>query len=360
MPQELPAVDVPSAPNAGRSRASRSHGQPGAGPVVGRDTRRPARSRHRSRRLHCGDGAGMRAGGVLVLARRGTRRTRREQVIGGRPHVRVAQAGGRERCPLVAHGVGVARGGQNRHGAVDADSTPPASTPPVRRVTQRRPRTIAASPLAHCRSTVRAGSVCRQPGVQGRDPRDVAARAHAVAEHDLARFSRGRGQPSGHGAPAPGRRAQPPGPRRANGRPCRWGCAAPRRSPGTSVAKSSRARPAGVAAGAARPRRPARRWRRGRPCPPGHGPAGQVEPQPGPLRRGEVLNGRVRAAVGAAVSATTAATSWPSRGWATPTTTTSAPAGAAQRLFDVVDEDGGPAGEHHLGTPPGDGEDARR
>ena len=31
-------------------------------------------------------------------------------------------------------------------------------------------------------------------------------------------------------------------------------------------------------------------------------------------------------------------------------------AGSAQRLLDVGDQDGGPAGEHHLGTPSGDGE----
>ena len=53
--------------------------------------------------------------------------------------------------------------GQNRQGAVEADSTPPASTTPGSDRTREAATATAARPLPHCRSTVSAGTAAGRP-----------------------------------------------------------------------------------------------------------------------------------------------------------------------------------------------------
>src|SRR3954453_7079020 len=62
-------------------------------------------------------------------------------------------------------------GGQNRHGAVEADSTPPASTTPLVVLSRAAATSMAARPLPHCRSTVSAGMSTGSPAA------NVATRA---------------------------------------------------------------------------------------------------------------------------------------------------------------------------------------
>ena len=98
-----------------------------------------------------------------------------------------------------ARSAGRRRRGQNRQGAVDADSTPPASTAarwpgPG----PRRPR--RGQPGAALAVDGQGGYVVGQAGREGRHPGDVAAGSGAVAEHHLAhrravdRGAPGRGQ----------------------------------------------------------------------------------------------------------------------------------------------------------------------
>ncbi len=54
-------------------------------------------------------------------------------------------------------------GGQKRHGAVEADSTPPAITGRWLLRTRAAATSIAARPLPHCRSTVSAGTSYGSP-----------------------------------------------------------------------------------------------------------------------------------------------------------------------------------------------------
>ena len=118
--------------------------------------------------------------------------------------------------------------------------------------------TTAASPLPHCRSTVSAGDVDGQPGVQRGDPGDVAAGSRAVAEHHLAARLGGE---LGQRGRAPARRGRRPSPRPARRPRCRSASAGPRRRRVPSVRLTAgNARPTGE-----RPSSPDT----GRPAPPG-------------------------------------------------------------------------------------------
>ena len=164
--------------------AARRSTRPGAGRRRPRPRRR--RSRRRSRRTAgCANARACERAAYSSCSSRLTPRARAKQVV-GQPHLGIPMRGRRERRPLVAHRAPRRRaGGQNRHGAVDTDSTPPARTTPRSERSVAAAVTTAASPLAHWRSTVSAGTLRPEAGLQRGDPGDVAAGSHAVAEHHL-------------------------------------------------------------------------------------------------------------------------------------------------------------------------------
>ena len=285
-------MTVPSGRNAGRSRASRST----VSPPRGRSSRSTPPTGTISAAKPPGRRGGVRpgvgAGGVGVLLCAGDPALLGEQVV-GQPHVGVAELGRRERRPLVAHRLRARRaGGQNRHGAVEADSTPPARTTPGSARSAGRGVTTAASPLAHWRSTVSAGTR-RRALLQGGHPGHVATRAHAVAEHHLAtrprsaaarraRASSGAARSAAVSAasdrPAvpigrPQRPPRPPGRRRCAGHGLPP-------DPGAAPRRTAAGRPPGPPA------------RTGPPCRrPSVGSPRDVEPQPRPLGGRQPLPG---------------------------------------------------------------------
>ncbi len=292
-PQELPAVTVPSARCSGRSRASRSGGHPGPRPLVGDQAAHRRPSRRRSRRPAGSRAArGVRAGRVRVLRSRSIPASRGDQV-GGHPHVRVAELGRGERRAQVAEPASPpSTGGQNRHGAVDADSTPPASTTPAPPGPSRRPRPTAASPLAHCRSTVSPGHRDRQPGPQRGDPGDVAAGPMQLPSTTSSTSPAGTAQVVGDARRAPARPARP---RSSPASPCPAVPIGVRRAAtitgrgSTAHAGCRRDDDAGRPPPAPRVDDQPRQGARGRACRP-RSPAGSasVAPQPRALRGGQL------------------------------------------------------------------------
>ena len=253
--------------NAGRSRASRVDGQAGPRPLVATY----AADRHHlgveAAGVRGGDGQGVRAGGVRVLALP--------------RHPGLLAPARRRRTPCRGRRGAAGANGPQRSGRVERGGATPHRRPaPRRRRTgpARAPTSTAARPEPHCRSTVSPGTSTGRPGGQRGEPRDVAAGTGAVAEHHVAdRFVETGGQ--GRRAPArPGRR---PARTRAHRRRCRSGCAAPRRRRVTRAAHAVNARPAG--------RRGRRRRTPARPAPSRStfpagvtGRSGDVEPDPRP------------------------------------------------------------------------------
>ena len=235
IPQELPAVAVPSGAEGGPKP-----GQP-------RASSRPARGRSSA------DSCCTATISAVVAARRRRRRTVSaceraaysvlrgpadaelgRQGVRGLAHVRVRVTGRRERCAGVAHAAPRRpTGGQNRQGAVLADSAPPASTSsasPAR--TRDAACSTASSPDPHCRSTVTPGTVVAQTGGQRRHPGDVAAGPEAVADDDVVDRQVQRGdlrRPPRRARARSGRSTSTPA--RACPR-CRWRCGARRPAPG--------------------------------------------------------------------------------------------------------------------------------
>ena len=167
MPQELPAVAVPSAPNDGRSLARRAAVIPGRG----RSSTETCCDGNDFRLEDAGllgvDGARMGARRVLVLPLPGDAASG-GQGVGGLAHVGVGESRWRERRAGVAHRLGgAARTGGGRpepprRGARrfrTAGQHQPAS--PAR--TRDAACSTASSPDPHCRSTVTPGTAGPRP-----------------------------------------------------------------------------------------------------------------------------------------------------------------------------------------------------
>ena len=165
MPQEFPAVTVPSGRTPAGSRASRS----AVSAARGRSSSSTPADRHQLRVERCRARGPptrqrVRPGGVRVLPFPGDARAPASGV-GGRTHLGIGDTGG-------------ANGPANRRRASRAAATarsalsdPPASTSrPRRRGPGPRPSRTASRPLPHCRSTVSPGTSTPEAGGAARRP----------------------------------------------------------------------------------------------------------------------------------------------------------------------------------------------
>ena len=176
------------APNAGRSRPSRV-ARPG--PARGRSSRATPStgtiSASNTPACWAADGALVRARRVLVLARRGPRRSGGERV-GGLAHVGVRPAGRARTAPGCSAGGLAVAGRAARTATARCWRTRPRRRGSARRRPRElgwRPAATASSPEPHCRSTVTPGTLSPSPARSAGDPRDVAAGPEAVAEDDV-------------------------------------------------------------------------------------------------------------------------------------------------------------------------------
>ena len=184
MPQELPAVAVPSGPKDGRSRPSRAGVQAGPRPLVPANS--PAPQRFPASYVPAcwaANGERMRTGGVLVLPLPGRCRVAGPGSRRPRPCPGRETRAGRTVRGSIASDRPRPSGGQNRHGAVLADSAPPARTssaspaPTPGRGLQHRVQAGAALPIDR-----HPGDRVAQSGGQRGDPGDVSAGSEAVAD----------------------------------------------------------------------------------------------------------------------------------------------------------------------------------
>ena len=235
---------------------------------------------------------------------------------------------------------------------MDADSTPPASTTPGSARSIETASTTAARPLPHCRSTVRPGTPTGSPACSAATratsppgpmqlPRTTSRRSAPGSSSSASARMTGAARSAAVSA-ASERPAVPMGVRRAA---IRTGA-----SSGLTTGTLGAPRPT------ARPRR-GRRRPRGRPCRPAvtgncgrwnhsrgrwTGDSRVPRRRPGPVGDGDVRDDGRDDVAEPAVRHTD--------------DHDVRDAGSAQPEFDVGDQHGGPAGEHHVGTPPGDGQ----
>ena len=343
-------MTVPSGPERRPQPGQPLAGEPGAGPLVAVDARRPARSRRRSRRPAGWRRRGRASGRRRRPARaRETPNSRREQV-GGRPHVGVAHVRPARTAP--------ARSGRARPPPSAARTARGRSTPTPRRRRAPRPaRRAAATPPSDDRGQPAPALPVdgqRRARVTGSPACSAATRAtsppgpmqlpstHLARSGSAGDRARRRRRRTGAARSAAVHRGQRAARRadRACGAPAtitgRVRLGTVTRRPGPSCADQRSGR-----------RRPARRRSAARSTLPagGHGPAGQVEPEPRPLRRGQVLARPSGPRPAPPASASDGGDHLPEPGVRRRRRRRPRPGWPAQGRLDVVDEHGGAAGD---------------